>query len=93
MSILGYDNLFKAFTRPGLGHQRAGIPVRGALIAFIFIRSSAPRPRIGGPCGERGSRQVVWSLINLAVLVYALLPVAWILSLSLKPTSSVRTGG
>jgi multiple sugar transport system permease protein len=33
-----------------------------------------------------------WSLINLAVLVYALLPVAWILSLSLKPTSSVKDG-
>jgi len=33
-----------------------------------------------------------WTVINIAVVIYALLPVLWILSLSLKPTSSVKDG-
>ncbi|RWA20783.1 sugar ABC transporter permease [Mycolicibacterium brumae DSM 44177] len=33
-----------------------------------------------------------WSIVNILVLIYALLPVLWILSLSLKPTSSVKDG-
>lgn len=40
----------------------------------------------------RGSRSAGWMVINAVVLVYALLPVAWILSLSVKPTSSVKDG-
>ncbi len=37
-------------------------------------------------------RAVGWTVINVIVLIYALLPVLWILSLSLKPTSSVKDG-
>jgi len=33
-----------------------------------------------------------WTVVNILVIVYALLPVMWILSLSLKPTSSVKDG-
>ena len=33
-----------------------------------------------------------WTIVNILVIVYALLPVLWILSLSLKPTSSVKDG-
>lgn len=33
-----------------------------------------------------------WTVVNVAVIVYALLPVLWILSLSLKPTSTVKDG-
>ncbi|KKW65240.1 sugar ABC transporter permease [Mycolicibacterium elephantis] len=33
-----------------------------------------------------------WTVVNLLVIVYALLPVLWILSLSLKPTSTVKDG-
>ncbi len=33
-----------------------------------------------------------WTVINILVVVYALLPVLWILSLSLKPTSTVKDG-
>ena len=33
-----------------------------------------------------------WTVINTLVLIYALLPVLWILSLSLKPTSMVKDG-
>ena len=37
-------------------------------------------------------RATGWAVINTLVLVYALLPVLWILSLSLKPTSMVKDG-
>ena len=33
-----------------------------------------------------------WAVINTLVIVYALLPVVWILSLSLKPTQQVKDG-
>jgi multiple sugar transport system permease protein len=33
-----------------------------------------------------------WAVVNVLVIIYALLPVLWILSLSLKPTSSVKDG-
>jgi multiple sugar transport system permease protein len=33
-----------------------------------------------------------WAVINTVVIVYALLPVLWILSLSLKPTQEVKDG-
>jgi multiple sugar transport system permease protein len=37
-------------------------------------------------------RVISWSVINTLVVVYALLPVLWIGSLSLKPTSMVKDG-
>jgi multiple sugar transport system permease protein len=37
-------------------------------------------------------RATGWAVINVLVVVYALFPVLWILSLSLKPTSSVKDG-
>jgi multiple sugar transport system permease protein len=37
-------------------------------------------------------RATGWTVVNTLVVVYALLPVLWILSLSLKPTSSVKDG-
>jgi multiple sugar transport system permease protein len=33
-----------------------------------------------------------WTIVNVLVLIYALFPVLWILSLSLKPSSSVKDG-
>lgn len=40
-----------------------------------------------------GARRVTgWAVINVIVVLYALFPVLWILSLSLKPTSSVKDG-
>jgi trehalose/maltose transport system permease protein len=44
--------------------------------------------------GERvGARRApAWVIIDTLVLLYALLPVLWILSLSLKPTSTVKDG-
>ena len=37
-------------------------------------------------------RTAVWAVIDTLVVVYALLPVLWILGLSLKPTSTVKDG-
>jgi multiple sugar transport system permease protein len=37
-------------------------------------------------------RAAAWVIVDVLVLVYALLPVLWILSLSLKPTSTVKDG-
>lgn len=44
--------------------------------------------------GERHGprRAAAWLIIDTAVVVYALVPVLWILSLSLKPTSTVKDG-
>src|ERR1700728_2715271 len=40
-----------------------------------------------------GSRRtVLWAVVDILVVVYAGLPVLWILSLSLKPTSTVKDG-
>lgn len=40
----------------------------------------------------RTRRTAIWAVINLVVVVYALLPVLWIFSLSLKPASTVKDG-
>ncbi|GFG70343.1 carbohydrate ABC transporter permease [Mycolicibacter senuensis] len=37
-------------------------------------------------------RRAAWLIIDVAVVVYALVPVLWILSLSVKPTSTVKDG-
>ncbi|MDT5196490.1 MAG: trehalose/maltose transport system permease protein [Mycobacterium sp.] len=37
-------------------------------------------------------RATGWIVVNIIVLLYALIPVLWILSLSLKPSSSVKDG-
>jgi multiple sugar transport system permease protein len=39
-----------------------------------------------------GGRATGWIVINVLVVLYALFPVLWILSLSLKPTSTVKDG-
>ncbi|MDT5111505.1 MAG: trehalose/maltose transport system permease protein [Mycobacterium sp.] len=37
-------------------------------------------------------RATGWTVVNILVVLYALIPVLWILSLSLKPTSAVKDG-
>lgn len=39
-----------------------------------------------------GRRATAWIVIDVLVVLYALFPVLWILSLSLKPTSTVKDG-
>jgi multiple sugar transport system permease protein len=41
---------------------------------------------------ENARRALVWVVIDTLVVVYAILPVLWILSLSLKPTSTIKDG-
>src|SRR6201992_900224 len=42
---------------------------------------------------RKGARRApAWGPVDAMVLVYALMPVLWILSLSLKPTSTVKDG-
>jgi multiple sugar transport system permease protein len=38
------------------------------------------------------ARATGWAVVNVLVVLYALIPVLWILSLSLKPTSTVKDG-
>lgn len=44
------------------------------------------RERVGA------GRATGWTVVNILVVIYALFPVLWILSLSLKPTSTVKDG-
>ena len=37
-------------------------------------------------------RATGWTVVNVIVVLYALFPVLWILSLSLKPSSTVKDG-
>ena len=98
VSILGYDNLFKAFNI-GLGSAISVLVFASvAVIAFIYIKVvqgvRARRRERGALMAERiGARRAAgWIIIDTLVVVYALLPVLWILSLSLKPTSNVKDG-
>jgi multiple sugar transport system permease protein len=45
-----------------------------------------------GGAGVGARRTALWIVVDTLVVVYALLPVLWILSLSLKPTSMVKDG-
>src|SRR5580693_6847905 len=45
-----------------------------------------------GGAGVGARRTALWIVVDALVVVYALLPVLWILSLSLKPTSTVKDG-
>ncbi|TQK28362.1 carbohydrate ABC transporter membrane protein 2 (CUT1 family) [Arthrobacter sp. SLBN-53] len=52
------------------------------------------REEQGHPMSEQvnARRATGWAIVNVIVVLYALIPVLWILSLSLKPTSSVKDG-
>lgn len=98
VSILGYDNLFKAFN-VGLGSAISVlIFLCVAIIAVIFIKGlrgfGADHGWRGGKTVSRpdSSRTAGWLIADVLVLCYALVPVLWVLSLSLKPTSSVKDG-
>src|SRR6201987_2938922 len=44
------------------------------------------------PAAIGAGRATTWVIVDTLVLLYALFPVLWILSLSLKPTSTVKDG-
>jgi multiple sugar transport system permease protein len=45
-----------------------------------------------GPSNKGARHVTVWIVLDTVVAIYAVLPVLWILSLSLKPTSMVKDG-
>ena len=99
VSILGYDNLFKAFNLgSGLGDQRADLPVawrssRSSTSSCSAHRRPARTTRCASMAERVGAgRATGWIVVDVLVVLYALFPVLWILSLSLKPTSTVKDG-
>jgi multiple sugar transport system permease protein len=52
-----------------------------------------PHPVVTAVAERPGTRRAVgWAIVDILVVIYALSPVLWILSLSLKPTSKVKDG-
>ena len=82
VSILGYDNLFKGFN-VGLGSAISVlIFLCVGIIALVFIKvfgAAAPGGDVDGALMARGAPRR-WVVVDTLVVVYALLPVLWILS-------------
>ena len=83
--------------RPRIGDQRADLPVGGDHRVHLHhaLRRLGARIRRGEALmAERvgAGRATGWTVVNILVVLYALFPVLWILSLSLKPTSTVKDG-
>ena len=67
-------------------------PEVGALPSQAGGPPAAGEKRADMPERVGAGRSTGWTVVNILVVVYALFPVLWILSLSLKPTSSVKDG-
>ncbi|WP_293320940.1 carbohydrate ABC transporter permease [Mycobacterium sp.] len=52
-------------------------------------KGGAPK---GSAAKGAAGRATVWAVVDTLVVAYALVPVLWILSLSLKPTSTIKDG-
>jgi len=58
----------------------------------VVTSMAAERVGVRGSASGDARRATMWAIIDTLVVVYALVPVLWILSLSLKPTSTVKDG-
>jgi multiple sugar transport system permease protein len=58
----------------------------------VALHPLAGEKRADMPERVSAGRATGWTVVNILVVAYALFPVLWILSLSLKPTSSVKDG-
>ena len=69
-----------------------------AIIAFLFIKlfgAAAPGADTEGGADmrqETAQRKWTWAGINALVLLYAFIPVVWIISLSLKDAGTLNDG-
>src|SRR5262245_56180404 len=72
--------------------MRAGGPRWGYSPRKLGTQPLAGEKRAEMPERVGAGRATGWTIVNILVVVYALFPVLWILSLSLKPTSSVKDG-
>jgi multiple sugar transport system permease protein len=58
----------------------------------VESRPAAPPANAKGAGMSEGQKKAWWSVANLVVLIYALVPVLWILSLSFKTTDTITDG-
>ena len=93
VSILGYNQLISRLNL-GLGSAVSVlIFICVLMIAFLFVKGFGPASRAGRRTADgtdRPSRDRIFWLLGLVVIVfYALFPVLWIISLSLKTPATV----
>ena len=93
VSILGFNQLISRLNL-GLGSAVSVLIFLCVfLIAFLFVKGFGTKPRrrkAGGLAMERGSREyALWSIAIVVVLIFALIPVLWLISLSLKPPDAI----
>ena len=96
VSILGFNQLISRLNL-GLGSAVSVLIFLCVLIiAFVYVRGFGTRLRgrqTGRKLMERGTREyALWSIGIVVVLLFALIPVIWIISLSLKPPEAVADG-
>ena len=99
VSIVAYNNLIKGLNL-GIGSTMAVlIFITIAIIAFLFIKLfGAAAPGSDGKGGGRAmqtettQRKLIWTGVNALVLIYAFVPVIWIVSLSLKDDATLNDG-
>ena len=92
VSILGYNQLI-ARLNLGLGSAVSVLIFSACLIiAFVFVKGFGVRMAEGRPVadGDDGAREyTLWSIGITVVLFFALIPVLWIVSLSLKTPATI----
>ena len=94
VSILGYNQLIERLNL-GLGSAVSVLIFFSVfLIAFLFIKRPR-RPDAGREAGgdlmeQRGAREyTLWSIGMILILLFALIPVVWIVSLSFKTPATI----
>ena len=99
VSMLTYSNLIRGLNL-GIGSTMSVlIFITTGIIAFIFIKlfgAAAPGSRHRGEAvvvqPETTNRKLMWWGVNIVVLLYAFVPVFWLLSLSLKDGATLNDG-
>ena len=70
-----------------------GASRRSSRLPKLTMRAAGPRRKRADVSERVGDgRAAGWTVVNILVVIYALFPVLWILSLSVKPTSTVKDG-
>ena len=98
--MLAYNNLIRGLNL-GIGSTMSVlIFIAVAIIAFVFVKlfgTAAPGQRRRGEALMAGSINTTaakwrWGVLDLVVIVFALIPVLWITSLSFKTTATLTDG-
>ncbi len=96
VSILGFNQLISRLNL-GLGSAVSVLIFLCVLVDRLRLRAGARHPgrrrKAGEVTMERGSREyVLWSIGIAVVLIFALIPVLWLISISLKPPEAITDG-